>query len=114
MAVFDERVPPLDAAINPDLIAFFGMTYIIDRNVVVLALEEWHGVEAFALPEHVARCGLALSLGNAPMLDPDVCAAVAMGRRDVPGREDVGAEVSRNAPTMTSRPIASSACSARR
>ena len=89
MAVFDETVPPLDAAIDPDLIPFLGMTDIIDRNVVVLAPEERYGVEAFALPEHIARCSLALPFGNDPVLDPDVCTTAGIGpARDVAGRED--------------------------
>jgi len=53
--------------LDPDLIPFFGMTDIIDRNVVVLAPEERYGVEAFALPEHIARCTLALPFGNNPV-----------------------------------------------
>jgi len=71
-SILNETVPRVDAAVDPDLIPFFGMTDIVDGNVIVLAPEEWYGVEAFVLAEHVARCGLALPLGYDPMLNPDI------------------------------------------
>src|SRR5262245_9880789 len=91
IAIFDETIPPLDAAVDPDLIPFFGVTDIIDRNVVVLAPEERYGVEALALPQHVARHGLALPLGDDPVLDPDVCTGPGIrAARDVTGGKNAG------------------------
>ena len=67
------------------------MTDIVDRHVVVLAPEERHRVEALALPEHVARGGLALALGHHPVLDANVLAGVRIGpARDIARGVDAG------------------------
>src|SRR5437588_315242 len=56
-----------------------GMADIVDRHVVMLAPEERHGIEDFALAQHVARGGLALALRHHPMFDADVLAGMRIG-----------------------------------
>src|SRR6266436_3457241 len=58
-----------DIAVYGDLVPFLGVTYIVDRHVVVLAPEERHGIEDFALSQHVARGRLALAFRNHPVFD---------------------------------------------
>ena len=43
-----------DVAVDRQLVPFLGMADIVDRDVVVLAPEERHGVELLAQAEHVA------------------------------------------------------------
>src|SRR5229473_1780006 len=61
------------------LVPPFGVTDIVDRHVVMLAPEERHRIENLALPQHIARGGLSLTLGHHPMLDPDVLPGVRVG-----------------------------------
>ena len=76
--------------VHVDPIPSLGVSDVIDRYVVVSAPEEWHLIESFSSAEHVARCGLALTLGNNPVLDTDRCCAVRVRPpRNVPGRIDV-------------------------
>ena len=64
---------------------------VVDGDVVVLAPEERHGVEALAPAEDVARRRLALAFGDHPVLDADPIARVRIGpARDVAGGEDAG------------------------
>ena len=78
-----------DVAVDRELVPFLGVTDIVDRDVVVLAPEERHGVELLAQAQHVERRGLSLALGDHPVLDADRLAAVRVGpARDVAGGED--------------------------
>src|ERR1700739_2072763 len=55
------------------------MSDVVDRHVVMLAPEEWHGIEALALAQHVERSDLALALGHHPVLDADPAAGMRIG-----------------------------------
>ena len=78
-----------DVAVDRQLVPFLGVADIVDRDVVVLAPEERHGVELLAQAQHVERRGLALALGDHPVLDADRLAAVRIGPAgDVAGGED--------------------------
>ncbi len=67
------------------------MADIVDRDVVVLAPKKWHGGELVAVPKHVERGGLALALGDDPMLDANTLLAMGVGpARDVASRKDPG------------------------
>jgi len=55
------------------------MTDVVDRDVVVLAPEERHGVERLTLAEHVSCGDLALTLGNHPVLDADAITGMPIG-----------------------------------
>ena len=46
------------------------------RHVVVLAPEERHGIERFARAQDIERGGLALPLGDDPVFDTDLKAAM--------------------------------------
>ena len=71
------------------LVPVLGVADIIDRDVIMLAPEERHGVELLAAAEHVQRRGLALALGHDPVFDADALAAMRIGpARDVAGGED--------------------------
>ena len=81
----------LDVALNCDRVPAFGMADIVDRHVIVLAPEKRHRVEALFVPEHVGGRGLALALGDNPVLDPDALAGMRIGpARDVAGGENSG------------------------
>src|SRR4029077_21031626 len=68
-----------------------GVADIIDRHVVMLAPEERHRREGLASAQHAERGGLALALGDHPMLDADGAAGVRIGpARDVARGEDPG------------------------
>src|SRR3569623_386102 len=67
--VFKQAIVRRDLAMHDDLIPLFRMADIIDRNIVMLAPEERHGVECFARAQHIARGHLSLALGHNPMLD---------------------------------------------
>jgi hypothetical protein len=56
------------------------MADVVYRDIIVLTPEERHGDELLAASEHVERSGLALSLGDNPVLDADVLAAVSAAR----------------------------------
>src|SRR5262249_28271195 len=60
----------------------FGVTDIVDRHVVVLAPEERHRGELLRASEHIERGGLALALGDDPMLHPNIIAAVGIRPTD--------------------------------
>src|SRR5262245_54594197 len=67
------------------------MTDIVDGNIVVLAPKEGHGVERRLTTEHIAGCGLALSLGDNPMLDANGLARMAIRpSRDITRSVDAG------------------------
>src|ERR1700716_3232579 len=70
--VFQQAIPGRDVAVDRNLVPLLGMTDIIDRHVVVLAPEKRYRVEDLALPQHIARGGLALAFRHHPMLDPDI------------------------------------------
>src|SRR3984885_12521141 len=80
-----------DIAVDRDFVPFLGVTDIVDRHVVMLAPEERHGIEHFALPEHVARGGLALPFRHHPMFDANGFAGMPVWpARDIAGRIDAG------------------------
>ena len=89
------------------------MADIVDRNVVVLAPEEGDGAEFLAVPKHVERRRLPLALGNHPMFDTNVLAAVWIWpARNVAGREDPGRAGLEMSFTTTPRSMVSPALSA--
>src|SRR5579872_299375 len=89
--VEDQAVLRADIAVNGDFIPLFGVTDIIDRHVVMLAPEERHRVEHLALPEHIARRGLALPLRDHPMFDANGLARMLVRPTgDVAGGIDAG------------------------
>ena len=45
----------------------------------MLAPEKRHRVERLALPQHIARRGLALAFRHHPMLDPDFALRMGIG-----------------------------------
>src|SRR6476661_2899756 len=65
-----------DVAGDRQFVPRLGVADIVDRNVVVLTPEERHGVELLPRTEHVQRGGLALPLGDDPVLDAYRDAAV--------------------------------------
>jgi hypothetical protein len=76
---------------------------VVYRDVIVLTPKEWHGDELLSSLRHVERGGLALALGDNPVLDADVLAIVRIGpTRDVARCED-STLVSRWASTITPR-----------
>src|SRR6185437_5802805 len=80
-----------DVAVDCYLVPTFGVSDVVDRNVVVLAPEERDRIESLAATEHVERGGLAMPLGDDPVLDADCRAAVRVGPAgDVAGRIDIG------------------------
>src|SRR5690348_16539504 len=58
-----------DVAVDFDVIPALRMADVVDRDVVMLAPEERHGVEPFAAAEHVERGRLSLALCDDPVLD---------------------------------------------
>jgi hypothetical protein len=78
-------------AVLRDVIPGGGVADVIDRNVVMLASEERDGGVAFAPTKHVPTRGLALPLGDHPVLDAQPLAAVLVGPAgDVACRENAG------------------------
>src|SRR5665213_3170577 len=78
-----------DVSVDVDLIPFLGVTHIVDAHVVVLTPKERHGSKWLGIPQHIARRGLSLTLGNHPMLDAHVLATVWVGpARNIAGRKD--------------------------
>src|SRR5260370_9758495 len=84
--VAQQAIAPRDVAVDGDLVPFFGMADIIDRHVVMLAPEEGYRLKSLAIPQHVARRGLALTLGDHPALAPDIFARMRVG----PTRDHAG------------------------
>src|SRR5215217_7167483 len=83
-------IPRIDVAVDLETVPSFGVAYIIDRDVVVLAPEEWHRIEDLLLAKHVSGSSLALSLRHHPVLHPDTLTGMRIGpTRDVTGREHV-------------------------
>src|SRR6202011_719438 len=77
--------------IDLDLVPLFGMADIKDHGVVMHAPEERHGVEWLPPAQHVARRGLPLALGDDPVLDADLLAAMRVRpAREITGGEDAG------------------------
>src|SRR5262245_16054749 len=64
------------------MIQAFGVADIVDRHVVVLTPEVRHRGEFLPAPEHIERGSLALTLGDDPMLHPNVIAAVGIWPAD--------------------------------
>src|SRR4029453_19630935 len=54
----------------------FGVTDVVDRDVVVLAPEERHGVKRLTPAQHVARGRLTLTLGHHPGFNANPLAGV--------------------------------------
>src|ERR1043165_8106833 len=78
-----------DCAIAGDFVPFLGVADIVDRHTVVMAPEKRHRVERLALPKHVSRGGLALTLGHHPMLDAYGLEGMRIGpARDIARRID--------------------------
>ena len=50
------------------------LTHIVDWNIVVLAPEKRHSGEWYGVPQHIESRGLALALGDDPVLNADVFA----------------------------------------
>src|SRR5207245_9701933 len=68
-----------DVAVDRHFIPDLGVARLVDRHVVMLAPEKWHGIELLSSTEHVARGRLALALCDDPVFDPDRLAAVRVG-----------------------------------
>src|SRR5262249_27898267 len=76
-------------ALDGKFVPLLGMADIVDRDVIMLAPEEWDSSKFFAAPEQVAGRGLALTLGHDPMLDANLIAAMRIGPpRDVAGSQN--------------------------
>src|SRR5215471_5107326 len=89
--IAQQAVPRHDVPHDRQLVPRLGVADIVDRDIVVLAPEERHRDELLAPSEHVERGGLALALGDDPVLDADALAAVWIRpARDVARREDSG------------------------
>src|ERR1700738_393068 len=89
--VFQQAIPGRDVAVDGNLVPLLGMTDIIDRHVIVLAPEKRYRVEDLALPQHIARGGLALAFCHHPMLDPDILPGMRIGpARDIARSIDSG------------------------
>jgi len=63
-----------DVAFNHDLVPCLRMTHIVDWNIVVLAPEKRHSGEGYGVAQHIESRGLALALGDDPVLNADVFA----------------------------------------
>src|SRR5262245_64356926 len=59
VAIAHQTVPLVDTAFDVECIPLFRVSDVIDRNVIVLAPEEWNVGKPLPLSEHVARRGLA-------------------------------------------------------
>src|SRR5580700_2127646 len=66
-SVAQQAIAPGDVAVDGDLVPFLGMADIVDRHVVMLAPEEGYRRKRLTLPQHVARRGLSLALGDHPV-----------------------------------------------
>src|SRR5690242_13909794 len=79
----------LEAAVDLDGLPALGMAYVVDGDVVVLAPEEWHVGEGRTLADDGASDGLALPLGQHPVLDAhEAAAARVWPSRSVADRKD--------------------------
>src|SRR6516162_6477229 len=67
---------PADIAALLDVVPGGGMADVVDRDVVVLAPKERHHSIALAAAEQVARGRLPLPLGDDPVLDAQLLAAI--------------------------------------
>src|SRR5690606_37103394 len=91
LLVAHQAVAAGDVAVDLDRVPFLGVADIVDRHVVMLAPEERHVVERRAFAEHVKSSGLALALGNHPVLDTDALPRNRIGpARDIAGGKDAG------------------------
>src|SRR6188472_20967 len=63
-----------DVAFSHDLVPCLRMTHIVDWDIVVLAPEKRHGGKGYGVAQHVESRGLALALGDDPVLNADVFA----------------------------------------
>src|SRR5262249_22193045 len=91
VAIAHQAVPLVDTAFDVECIPLFRVSDVIDRNVIVLAPEEWNVGKPLPLSEHVARRGLALPFGHNPVLDPQTLAVAGVGpARDIPGGKKAG------------------------
>src|SRR5262245_8035787 len=87
--IADQAVLGGNFTIDGDLIPGLCMPDIVDRQVVMLAPEKWHGSKFLAQPQHVEGGGLPLPLGHHPMLDANRAAAIGVGpASNVAGGED--------------------------
>src|SRR5690242_4787372 len=64
LAVAHRAVARVERAVDLHIIPAFGVTDIVDREIVMLAPEERHCIEPLLAPEYVPRRRLALPLGN--------------------------------------------------
>ena len=81
----------LERAVDVNRVPLLGVADVVDRDVVVLTPEERDGIEALAIPQHVAGGDLALALRDDPVLDADALAGTRIGpARHVPCGEDPG------------------------
>ena len=88
-SIGDGAVPLGKLAVDFRFVPSFSVTDINDAEVVLLGPEERDRVETLPQTKHVARGGLALALGNNPVLDADSLASTTVWpARDVTGRED--------------------------
>src|SRR3989475_10271957 len=89
LAVGDQAASRSDASGDLDPIPGFGMSDVVDGDVVVLAPEEGHGAIRLPRAQHSPVHMLSLAFGDDPVLDPDGPAAARVGKtRDVSGRPD--------------------------
>src|SRR5205814_2078520 len=63
-------------AVDRRPIPAFGVSDVVDADVVVRAPEEWYGVVLLVRAEHITRGGFALSLRHDPVLDANRGATV--------------------------------------
>src|SRR5687768_13766497 len=69
LAIAHQPVPGADVADGLGAVPAFGVADVVDRHIVVPAPEERRLLVSLARSEHVHRRGLALPLGDHPMLD---------------------------------------------
>src|SRR5690242_19312668 len=77
--VRDGTVVCFKVAVNLHAVPPFGVSDVVNSDVVMLAPEERHRVEHLAVSEHVARRGLSLTLGDHPMLDANSLSSMRIG-----------------------------------
>src|SRR6476661_34283 len=66
-------------AVDDDPVPLLRVADVVDAHVVVGAPEEGHLIVALAVAEDVPRCRLPHALGDDPVLDADLLAAVRVG-----------------------------------
>src|SRR5262249_5253327 len=74
IAIAHDGIASLEIPVDFDRVPALGVADVVDRDVIMLAPEEWHVGKGRAVARDRAGAGLALPLGDDPMLDPDEAA----------------------------------------